>query len=107
MQSLHMDEVSVVITTIRRTCAVIKFPYDAARLDVLNHVFLYTLYRVFRYHWNTHGIACFLDGRDRYSIALTNFAAWDEFSERITDELDMSPVAGALTSVVTPQLAPV
>ena len=62
----------------------------------------------FRYQWNTHGIVSFLDNRDRYSIALANFAAWDEYAERITDELAHSPVAGALDSaVVTPQLAPV
>ena len=108
MQSYSQDEMLTVSTTTRRAFSVIKFPFDANRLVLLHQFFLSTLYRVFRYQWNTHGIVSFLDNRDRYSIALANFAAWDEYAERITDELAHSPVAGALDSaVVTPQLAPV
>lgn len=108
MQSPSRDEVPTVSTTSRRTFSVIKFPYDANRHSILHQFFLYTLYRVFRYQWNTHGIASFLDNCDRHSIALANFAAWDEYAERITDELDHSPVAGALDSAIVPiQHAPV
>ena len=107
MQLNPSDEVPMVPTRTRRVFAVIKFPFDAVRMLAMHHSLLYVTYRILRYQWNCAGVVSYLEAHDRYSLAVTNFAAWDEYAKRITDDLDISPVAGAVDSAVLPlQIAP-
>ena len=85
----------------RTTVAVPKFPYHHVRMESIQYsLFLWTVFRVLRYRWLHIGVVSSLTETDRYFVAVTNFAAWDEFCERLTDESGISPLAGALESSV-------
>ena len=108
MQLPISDEMEMLHTPEHCNFAVIKFPFDAVRLVFSHPVILYVTYRVLRYQWQSSGIVSYLDPQDRYSFAVSNFAAWDEYAERVTDELDITPIAGAIdSSVSTHQVSPV
>ena len=89
-------------TGMQRTLQVLQFPFDVSRSNMLLHTpLLVVTFLVHRYRWRDSGIFVFLPAEDQHSVSATNWAAWNEYMERCSDDLfDGSPHLG----VVVPQL---
>ena len=85
-------------TRLQRTQQVLQFSFDVGRSRPLFHTpFLVVTYMVHRYNWMEVGLFVFLTAADQASLSAINWAAWDEFMERCSDNLtDVSPHMGVV-----------
>jgi hypothetical protein len=89
-------------TRVHGTLQILQFPFDVSRSDTLfSTPLLVVTFLVHRYRWMESGIFVFLHAEDHFCVSATNWAAWNEYVERLTDDRsDVSPHLG----VVVPQL---
>ena len=94
-------------TDMQRTFKVLQFPFDEHRSQmVLQLPLLVVTYIVHRYDWMDFGIFIFLTSEDHASVSTVNWAAWNEYMERYSDNLTAdSPQAGVVAQQLPLQLA--
>ena len=107
MFDFSQDVVDDSNTGIQRTRQVLQFPFDVRRSIMLFRTpLLVVTFLVHRYRWRDSGIFVFLLAADQRSISATNWAAWSEYMERCSDDLDDgSPYLGVPGQHVTVQRA--
>ena len=95
------DDVVDCDTGLQRTFQILQFPFDLHRRNVMcQHSLLLATFMVHRYRWRESGIFIFLT-KDQVSVSAVAWAAWDEYMERVSDDvLGGSPHLG----VAAPQL---
>ena len=94
-------------TDMQRTFKVLQFPFDEDRSQMLLQLPLLVItYIVHRYDWMEFGIFIFLTSEDHASVSTVNWAAWNEYMERYSDNLTPdSPQAGVVAQQLPLQLA--
>ena len=75
---------------------ILQFPFDDSRCDTLfSTPLLVVTFLVHRYSWTESGTFVFLSAEDHFCVSATNWAAWNEYAERLTDDRsDLSPHLG-------------
>ena len=93
MLDLNQDSIEDSHTELQRTQQVLQFSFDVGRSRPLFHTpLLVVTYMVHRYDWMEVGIFVFLTAADQAALSAINWAAWDEYMERCSDNLpDVSP----------------
>ena len=96
MLDLDLDSIEDSHTELQRTQQVLQFSFDVGRSRPLFHTpLLVVTYMVHRYNWLEVGIFVFLTATDQAVLSAINWAAWDEYMERCSDDLpDVSPHLG-------------
>ena len=94
-------------TDMQKTFKVLQFPFDEDRsYTLLQLPLLVVTYIVHRYDWMDFGIFIFLTSEDHASVSTVNWAAWNEYMERYSDNLTAdSPQAGVVAQQLPLQLA--
>ena len=86
---------------------ILQFPFDDSRCDTLfSTPLLVVTFLVHRYSWTESGTFVFLSAEDHFYVSAKNWAAWNEYSERLTDDRsDLSPHLGVAVQRVRLQRA--
>ena len=94
-------------TDMQKIFKVLQFPFDEDRsYTLLQLPLLVVTYIVHRYDWMDSGIFIFLTSEDHASVSTVNWAAWNEYMERYSDNLTAdSPQAGVVAQQLPLQLA--
>jgi hypothetical protein len=83
----------------------LQLPFDPNRAyKLMAEPFLCMVFMVCRYHWSERGVCTYLTSSEQNAIAIVNWAAWNETTERRSDDLaGISPIIRNRAALVTAQ----
>ena len=89
------------------TLQVCQLPFDPDRARTFVTVpLLISVFHICRYQWSERGVFVYLTFQEQTQVALVNWSAWNETSERRSDDLfNLSPAARNHAGMVHYQIA--
>jgi hypothetical protein len=107
MTEFPPDGVADCGTRVQGTLQVCQFPFDPDRARTfVTEPLLISVFHICRYQWPERGVFVYLTFQEQTQLALVNWSAWNETSERRSDDLcNISPVARNHAGMVYYQVA--
>ena len=107
MTEFPPDGVADCGTRVQGTLQVCQLPFDSDRARTFVTVpLLISVFHICRYQWSERGVFVYLTFQEQTQVALVNWSAWNETSERRSDDLfNMSPAARNHAGMVHYQIA--